>query len=152
MTTLQLRIPPKPQFARLVRERLIEFAQSRGVEFEEIEEFLTGVSEALANAILHGGSEEPVDVELRMESPSKLVVTITDHGRGFDATKLQADLPPVGSENGRGIVLMRRFADIFALHSRPGGGTEVVLGHYLRRRHSRRLRDTLGSDPHLSLI
>jgi anti-sigma regulatory factor (Ser/Thr protein kinase) len=133
MATLQLQVPVNPQYARLVRERLLDFGTRCGVARYDLEELLVAVGEAFANAVEHAGTPEPIEIEIRLEEPDKLVATVADHGRGFAAAEAARDLPPAAAERGRGIPLMRRSCDLFSLRSRLGRGTRVELGRYLRR-------------------
>ena len=138
-TTLQLRVPVDPRCARLVRDRLVEFAGAQGLSSDDVEEFMTAVGEAFANAIEHAGSEAPIDILLKIEDGNKLLATVSDHGQGFEANDKGNDLPPAAAERGRGIPLMRRYTDIFSMRSQPGSGTVVLLGRYLRRLPRRHL-------------
>jgi anti-sigma regulatory factor (Ser/Thr protein kinase) len=46
---------------------------------------------------------------------------------------VEPSLPGADAERGRGLPIMRRCSDIFAIRSEPGRGTAVVLGRYLQR-------------------
>ena len=130
---VRLRIPADPRYARVVRDRLVRFTEGRPIERQDVEEFVTAVSEAFANAIEHSGSHDPVDLELRLHDSDMVVATVADHGRGFAAERLPGELPPAAALRGRGIPLMRRYSDVFSLQSDPRSGTRVTLGRYLRR-------------------
>lgn len=138
-TTLQLRVPVDPRCARVVRDRLVEFATRQGLASNDVEEFMTAVGEAFANAIEHAGSDAPIEILLKVEDGDKLLATISDHGQGFETADTNNDLPPAGAERGRGIPLMRRYTDIFSMRSRPGCGTVVLLGRYMRHLPPQRL-------------
>lgn len=132
----KLRIPPNARFSRTAREELRAFAGRLEIGRDDLEEFIFAVGEALANAIEHSGSGDIIELRCNYE-PDKIVVTIVDSGGGFKTNPLSSVLlPDAFAERGRGLAIMRRCTDIFALHSMPGRGTAVVLGRYVRRNHN----------------
>jgi anti-sigma regulatory factor (Ser/Thr protein kinase) len=134
---LDFRVAPQPHLSRIVRERVIDFARNHGVGEDDLAYFLTALGEAVANAIEHARAEQPILVEVRVDR-DRIVATVQDNGIGFPtAPTVEPDLPDVHAERGRGLPIMRRCSDIFALHSEPGQGTAVVVGRYLRRRNTR---------------
>lgn len=81
------------------------------------------LSEALTNAILHGNkldSEKLARVKVWTENNEKLCVKVEDEGSGFDPDKLP---DPLKEDNllkpsGRGVYLMREYADSVAYNDR----------------------------------
>jgi anti-sigma regulatory factor (Ser/Thr protein kinase) len=131
--TLRIRIPPNARFGREVRRRVFAFASQFEVSRQELEEFIFAVGEALANAIEHSQSQTVIEIRCQIED-DKIMATIVDSGAGFKADPLNTvELPDVMNERGRGLPIMRRCSDVFALHSVPGRGTAVVVGRYLRK-------------------
>lgn len=95
--------------------------------------FRTGlaVREALINAILHGNREDPdkkVTIDFIMES-GIFSTRVQDQGEGFDFDTAPDPLNPENlySTNGRGIFLMRHFAEEVNFRRTPDGGTEVEI-------------------------
>ena len=132
-TVLEFRVPPEPNLSRVVRERVADCARSRGVDDADLDHFLTALGEALANAMEHARALEPLRVEVRL-SVDRIVATVQDAGVGFASPQALAEpkLPGADSIRGRGLPIMRRCSDIFAVNSTPGKGTAVVVGRYLR--------------------
>jgi len=128
---LRLRIPPNPRFGKTVRDDVIAYAGRFDVLPTALEDFLFAVGEALANAMEHSGSGDVIDVRCRVDD-EKIVATIIDSGRGFLPRADSSRLPEGLAERGRGIPIMRRCSDIFAMRSVPGRGTAIVIGSYLR--------------------
>jgi anti-sigma regulatory factor (Ser/Thr protein kinase) len=126
------RIPPVPHSSRRVREGVSAFARSLGIAGCEIDGLLTALGEALANAIEHSGERGHIEVDC-LATADRIVASVRDFGVGFVGNAEPAELPPPHVERGRGLAIMRRFSDIFAVRSVPGGGTCVVVGRYLRR-------------------
>jgi anti-sigma regulatory factor (Ser/Thr protein kinase) len=117
-----------------VRQEVLSFAGRYEVGGEELEDFIFAVGEALANAIEHSRSNDVIEVRCQIED-DKILATIVDSGSGFRSdTVPNVRLPDALSEHGRGLPIMRRCSDVFAVHSIPGRGTAVVLGRYLRRK------------------
>ena len=132
-SVLRLRSPPNARFGKVVREDVVAHAGRFGISPSIIEDFLFAVGEGLANAVEHSGSGDVIDVRCRIDA-EKIVVTIVDSGRGFSRTPGDETLPDGLTERGRGIPIMRRCSDIFAVHSVPGRGTAIVIGCYIRAR------------------
>jgi anti-sigma regulatory factor (Ser/Thr protein kinase) len=129
--TLNVRIPAHARFGRTVRQQITSFAEKLRIHGEELDEFIFALGEALANAIEHGRGGDVIEVRCEFEN-DKVLATVTDSGAGFKPESLATvALPPNFSERGRGLPIMRRCTDIFAVHSVPGRGTAVVLGRYL---------------------
>ncbi len=126
---LDLRIPPQPSLGRLVREGVTDFARANGVSEDDLSHFLTALGEAVANAIEHAGAEEPIQVHCRI-SDDRIVAEVRDTGVGFEPGG-KLGLPEPTSERGRGLPIMQRCSDIFAVQSQPGRGTSVLVGRYL---------------------
>lgn len=129
--SLTVRIPPNAQFGKNVREEVTAYVNQFRISPLELEEFIFAIGEALSNAIEHSGSSDVIEVHCQLEG-DKIIATVIDSGRGF-LTDLHpaAPLPDDLAERGRGLPIMRRCTDIFAVHSIPGKGTAVVLGRYL---------------------
>lgn len=131
--TLKVRIPPNARFGKNVRDEVVHFANRHHINRQELDEFIFAVGEALANAIEHSRTEDVIEVRCQIE-PDKITATIIDSGAGFEASPADTlSLPDAMSERGRGLPIMQKCADIFAVHSIPGKGTAVVLGRYLRK-------------------
>ncbi len=131
---LKMRIPPNARFGREVRRRVSTFALQFDVSHQELEEFIFALGEALANAIEHSQSHDAIEIRCQIEH-DKILATILDSGAGFKSDPVNTvKLPDVMTERGRGLPIMRRCSDIFALHSVPGRGTAVVIGRYLRHK------------------
>lgn len=132
--SLRVRIPPNARFSRSVRHQVLSFAGDHEISDHELEEFIFAVGEALANAIEHSRTSDVIEVHCQIED-DKILATIVDSGAGFSSDPVaNVALPDALTERGRGLPIMRRCTDIFAVHSVPGRGTAVVLGRYLRRK------------------
>ena len=102
--------------------------------FRTKSELSTALSEALANAIIHGNKIDPekfVDLKIQIYK-DRMVLKIKDRGKGFDYTKLPNPLKPenIKKPSGRGVYLMSVLVDKveFVKHK---SGMEVILIKYL---------------------
>ncbi|HEY5258714.1 MAG TPA: ATP-binding protein [Candidatus Baltobacteraceae bacterium] len=130
---LRLRFLPDPHCSRIVRERVFEYARSRGIGSPILDDLMFAIGEAIANAIEHSHSPSTIEVRCDVDD-DKIVAAVVDSGRGFDsAAAVASRLPDDLVERGRGLPIMKGFTDIFALRSIPGQGTAVVLGRYVPR-------------------
>ena len=130
--SLRVRIPPNARFGKSVRDEVVTFAHQFAISRQDLDEFIFAIGEALANAIEHSGSADVIEVRCQIEG-DKIIATVIDSGRGFETTAVPKNpLPDELSERGRGLPIMQRCSDIFAVRSVPGRGTAVVLGRYLR--------------------
>lgn len=99
-------------------------------------ELSTALSEALANAIIHGNKIDPnifVDLKVQIYN-DKMILRVKDKGAGFDLSTLPN---PLTSENlkktsGRGVYLMSVLVDEVDF-IRHNDGMEVVLVKYLKK-------------------
>ena len=93
------------------------------------------VRESVINAIKHGNREHPaklVTIEFSftpIDSPTELVVSVTDQGEGFEPDAVADPLAPenILKSSGRGIFFMRSFMDDVQLNRAPEGGMEVRM-------------------------
>lgn len=126
----RLCVPPDARYVANVRQALVAFGERHRVASHELEKLLLAVGEAMANAVEHAGSTHDIEVQCRVDD-REIVATIIDSGRGVDRPVADDTIMPMAdpmSEGGRGIPIMQRCTDIFAIRPLPGGGTGVVLG------------------------
>lgn len=106
--------------------------------FRTKSELSTALSEALANAIIHGNKTNPqkfVDLNIQIYK-DKMILKIKDKGSGFDYNDLPDPLTPenIKRTSGRGIYLMSVLVDEVEF-IRHHNGMEVKLIKYLPERN-----------------
>lgn len=99
-------------------------------------ELSTALSEALANAIIHGNKIDPdifVDLKVHIYK-DRMILRVKDKGAGFDFSNLPNPLKPenIRKASGRGIYLMSVLVDKVDF-IRHDDGMEVVLVKYLKK-------------------
>ena len=131
---VKIALPPDPQAMAAVRDRVAAYAREAGMSREELGDFVTAISEALANAIEHAHTSSEIELTCRL-SDGAVIATVTDRGIGFlpESDRPASDFPPANVERGRGMSIMRCCTDIFAVVSEVGKGTSVVLGRYVEQ-------------------
>ncbi|GAC1588105.1 MAG: hypothetical protein NVS3B28_13180 [Candidatus Velthaea sp.] len=131
---LRLQIPPNPRHGKYVRARVTDFAVQFAVLDEDLQEFMTAIGEAFANAVEHAQCKDTIEISCWFAG-EQLIATIVDNGVGFTGAErllVDSELPDNLSERGRGLAIMHRCTDLFTVRSAPGKGTAVVLGRHLR--------------------
>lgn len=128
---VEMIIPSMPEQIPLVEAKCEEMAVLAEFTDDERDAFAIATTEMVANAIYHGNKSNPkknVRVLFHL-SPGKLVVHITDEGKGFDPGTVPDPLLPENllKDNGRGIFIVRSMMDDVQYRFEPGGGTTVIL-------------------------
>jgi serine/threonine-protein kinase RsbW len=110
-------------------ERIMNTVRAMPCARDSLDDLALALTEALANAIIHGNREDPnkrVNVWGACERNERLLLVITDEGQGFDV----ASIPdPTVAENifcthGRGVFLINRLIPEAEYRL---GGRQVVL-------------------------
>jgi len=101
---------------------------------DEVSDIKTAVSEAITNAVIHGG---PAPVMMTLSSRNrKITIEITDTGEGItDIDEARQPLFTTKEDmerSGLGFTVMESFMDTVAVESAPGEGTKVTLTKKLR--------------------
>ncbi len=114
-----------------------EIAGRSGLNEEQSDNLAIVLTELTNNAILHGNRqarEKKVIIEA-VVYPDRLVVSVTDEGKGFDPARLQNPTDPenIWKENGRGIFLVRNLIDEVEFRPTPRG-TTIVVTEYLKKK------------------
>jgi anti-sigma regulatory factor (Ser/Thr protein kinase) len=105
------------------------FAHAQGILDGDIADFIGAIGEALANAIEHAHTQKPIEIAAWIID-DRLFASVRDQGVGFvpNARTVAKSLPEAYAERGRGLPIMRRYAEVFSVRSVPGEGTRVTLG------------------------
>jgi anti-sigma regulatory factor (Ser/Thr protein kinase) len=139
-------VPPDPKLTGYVRRQVIAFAETQGIDDEKVIDFVAAIGEALANAIEHSQTSEPIEISAWLLGEDRLFASVVDHGVGFavDERNRQPALPEAFAERGRGLPIMRTCSDVFNVRTAPGQGTRVTLGCHVQRATSWNRQKTAG--------
>jgi len=95
-----------------------------GATTDQIDALILITGELAANAVRHGGGHG----RLRLwRLPAQVRLAVSDRGPGLpDPTRAGLQLPPPGALGGRGLWLVRAFADAVEIYSGGEGATIIV--------------------------
>jgi len=132
--SLKIELPKIPDIELVAVEGLDRLARFAGISEEKIGEARILITEAVINALEHGGDESPnVSVEFTI-TPKEIVIYVRDYGRGFEPSGI-ADPEieeKIRSKNKRGwgLKLMKSMSDDFHIES-DRTGTRITIKKFL---------------------
>ena len=115
---VELEFFARPDRLAEVRKLVERLAAKTRLNKEEVEDFLTAVDEAAANAIRHGSPQG----ERSLVKVVCQIVEVRDQGNGFFVPG-NARMPEPDAPGGRGLPLMCALADTVEIASNPKGTT-----------------------------
>ena len=119
----------RPEVLVEVRRLVEQAAAKTELSKEHIEDLLTAVDEAAANAIRHGSPTTGPNALLRItcvSAPESVEVRVRDFGTGFSVPESPV-MPAPDAMGGRGLPLMVALADSVAIESTPRGTTVTLI-------------------------
>ncbi|ABX03379.1 MAG TPA: ATP-binding protein [Herpetosiphon sp.] len=133
MNRIHLNIPSDLVFERVVRASAAELGSTMGFPRERVEDLKLAVSEAVTNAIEHGGGggvAGSVEVIFSLHA-DQLEVEIIDHGKGIEHFNterrvVEEDNLEAGMLRGFGSYLISELVDQYEVQS-SGTGTSLRL-------------------------
>ena len=131
---------PKPQYILTISserssiENAVTLAEKVAAEMnlidEESDNLAISVSEAVANAIIHGNKldkNKKVKISIFVKN-NRVTVKVEDQGSGFEPKKLKNPIEPenISKEFGRGVFILRNLMDTVDFNFTKSG-TEVIF-------------------------
>ena len=135
----KLKIPSVTENLQMIREFVLKIAAKAGFNEENQEQIALAVDEACTNVIKHAHHHDArrlMDIQIQTDA-SKIKITITDRGQGFDLTKLRdPDIERFIKESkhgGLGIYLIKTLMDEVDYDFKPGVKNQVQLTKYIQK-------------------
>lgn len=133
-----LRIPSRTDNLELIREFVSKVAAMVGFNEDDVGKIELACDEACSNVIKHAyenrNGNRRLDVLIRCDL-KKFTLIVTDHGKGFDPTKIKMpDMKEYLAElkvGGLGIYLMKTLMDEVDYSIKPGVRNQVKMVKYL---------------------
>jgi len=131
LNTMRLEFLSLPENVGLARVAVAALAAQADITLNEMEEIKVAVSEAVANAIIHGYGGEPwgwVRVTVNRLRDG-LEIIVEDDGKGIPdiAQAMQPAYSTDPERMGLGFAFMQSFMDELEVTSEEGRGTRVVM-------------------------
>ncbi|MDZ7371090.1 MAG: ATP-binding protein [candidate division KSB1 bacterium] len=135
--TYCLRIPSRTDNLELIREFVARVARKVGFDEDDVGKIELACDEACSNVIKHAyeqkNGSQSLDVVIRVDL-KKLTLVVTDHGKGFDPSKvIVPDMKEYLAQlkvGGLGIYLMRTLMDKVDYDIKPGVRNQVKMVKY----------------------
>ncbi len=129
-----MKIPSRTDNLDVIRVFIGDIARKAGFNDDAISEIELAVDEACANVIKHAyhyDANQHIDIIVETNS-SKLTITISDHGKGFDPEKIESPEMRIQkhARGGLGIALIRKIMDEVTFRIDPGIRNEVRMVKY----------------------
>ncbi len=110
----RLSFPSRAGHAADVRQAVAHWMETLGFDRPSRDDFLTAVTEAVTNAVLHGspaGEDDEFSVAAFRTLEEHLAVEVSDRGPGLSNWDTSPPMPGPEAVHGRGLPLMREFTD-----------------------------------------
>ena len=129
--TIELRLPCKAEWVGVARLAVAGVANRLNFSVEDIDDLKLAVAEACTNCIQHAGDSDEVRIACAVHG-DKLVVTVEDHGKGFDGGGIVPRMLGEPKVGGLGVFLIRTLMDDVSYEVDPHTGTKLTMTKHLR--------------------
>jgi serine/threonine-protein kinase RsbW len=129
MSIVELDIPPRTAYVRVVRLALSSLARQAGLDEEKVDDLKIAISEACANAVIaneEAGSDEPVSISWKDEDDC-LTIEVSDRGASDHLAASPFDSQDLSSRLSMSVALLQSLVDGCEFLPRDGGGMSTRL-------------------------
>ncbi|MEW6770884.1 MAG: anti-sigma F factor [Bacillota bacterium] len=139
LNRFRLEFPSRPENVALARVTVAAFAAQLDPTVEELNDLKGAVSEAVANAIVHGydGAPDGIVIVEGILYGDAIEVRVEDSGKGMEdvARAMEPEFSTDPERLGLGFSFMQSFMDRVEVESSPDRGTRVVMRKQFAPRH-----------------
>ena len=130
---IELSIPHRSEYIGMIRLTVASIASRMGFDIEDIEDMKVALSEACSNAIMHGGCGEEDNFLVQfIREQTRLVISVSDFGKGYSVNALQTPNTEELNEGGLGIFIIKSLMDDVKIKSGNSQGTSITMVKNLR--------------------
>jgi serine/threonine-protein kinase RsbT len=117
-----------------VRQTVRSHAVAIGLSLVDQTKLVTAASELARNTVIHGGGGTAKLEVIQEANRRGIRLTFEDHGPGIrDVEQALKDGYSTGNGLGLGLGGARRLTNEFAIESKPGAGTRVVITQWTKK-------------------
>ena len=127
--TIEITIPAKPQFLKIIRQTMNCVCEALGFAQDEINNITLAVDEANSNIIKHaykGSSHKPIQVKIILDN-NKLVIYLRDFGKKADLKKIKSRQLDDVRPGGLGVHLIKTVMDEVIFYNNFEKGNQLKL-------------------------
>jgi serine/threonine-protein kinase RsbT len=118
----------------VVRQSVRSQAVAIGLSLVDQTKLVTAASELARNTVVHGGGGKATLEVIQEPTRRGIRLTFSDHGPGIrDVEQAMRDGYTTGNGLGLGLGGAKRLTTEFAIESKPGAGTRVVITQWTKR-------------------
>jgi serine/threonine-protein kinase RsbW len=136
-----MKMPSQSENLAIIREAVSKIAAQAGFDTDDVSKIELAVDEACANVIKHaydkGNSKKLIEVLIKIDK-NKLMVVVTDKGKGFNPSDIK--LPKMREYlkemrvGGLGIYLIETLMDKVNFDLKPGIKNQVKMIKYINKK------------------
>ncbi|SET72378.1 serine/threonine-protein kinase RsbW [Natronincola peptidivorans] len=129
---IKLSVPNKPEYVGVIRLTVTGIANRMGFDIEKMEDIKVAISEACTNAITHGICQEENNFSIEfLSDEEKLVISVSDNGKGCLSQNIKPPVLEDPREGGLGVFIIRSLMDEVEILSNNGKGTIIKMTKYV---------------------